>query len=96
MHGYLVFECATEDITALKVLIIGLCAHTEGFSWHGVTVYAHNADAKALADLLDSVPWYSPQELTICYLEVGDTLQVGSMEVTVSEFSKAVAKKEIT
>lgn len=96
MNAYLIFECATEDVTALKVLVTGLCAHTPGYSFHGVTVEAKDADPKVLADLIDSVPWHSESEMLISLFLFNANLEIGCCEYTASEFSKAVAKKEIT
>lgn len=96
MNAYIVFECAPEDTTALKVLVSGLCAHSDGYAFHGVTVEAKDADPKALADLLDSVPWHSESDLIISLFLIDAASNIGCLEHTAREFSQAVAKKEIT
>lgn len=94
MNGQLTFDVENrEDVDRLCCLVVGLCMHSGGFHTSGEILHAIDADATALAMLLDSVLWSSPLSVIITFLKHGETLP---NHYTIAEFSKAVTTKEIT
>ncbi len=96
MNGCIVFEHAIEDTSALAYVMQKLCAEFKAsFDYTGIMLNILNGDACALARALD-FPWHSKRAFTITYYQFGEHVPNLQFNFILTDFSLAVAKKEIT